>query len=291
MDLGRVGVWTWYLDTLPAGEACEVAAEIEELGYGALWVPEVLMREAFTNSLLLLDATERMVVATGIASIWVRTPEAAAAAHRTVSEAHPGRFVLGLGVSHAPMVEGMLHQSYDRPLSAMRAFLDGMDAATLMGPAPSEPPARVLGALGPKMLELAAAKTQGVHPYNVTPEHTAEARAVLGPDALLLPELAVTVETDPEKAREIGRRHLAIYVGLPNYTNNLRRFGFGDDDFADGGSDRLVDALVAWGDLDTIAERVSEHHDAGADHVAIQVLTDGTSPQHQWRELAPALLT
>jgi probable F420-dependent oxidoreductase len=293
MRLGPVGVWTAQLDGLPATQAHETAAELEELGYGAIWVPEAIMREAFTNSMLLLGGTSSIAVATGVANIWLRAPQAAAAAHRTVSEAHPGRFLLGLGVSHAPMVEGLLHQRYERPLTAMKHYLDEMDTALVMTPEPAEPPERVLAALGPKMLELAAAASNGAHTYNVTPEHTAFAREHLGPDALLAPEQAVVLESDQNEARRIGRAHLAIYVGLPNYTDNLRRFGFTDDDFSDGGSDRLVDALVAWGDEDRIAERVRAHHAAGADHVAVQVLSPAGLaglPADEWRRLAPALL-
>jgi probable F420-dependent oxidoreductase len=210
-----------------------------------------------------------------------------------LSEAFPGRFVLGLGVSHQPMVEGLRGQTYERPLAAMREYLERMDAAMYVAAEPAEPPRRVLAALGPKMLTLAAERTDGAHPYNVPPEHTAGAREILGPEKLLAPEQAVLLETDPTEARRIGRSHVAIYRDLPNYMNNLRRFGITDDDIADGGSDRLVDMLVAWGDVDAIRARVQAHLDAGADHVAVQVLTPerGTVPLDEWRELAPALLS
>lgn len=292
MDLGPIGLWTHAFDLLPAGEAREAAREVEELGYGAVWIPETVSREAMVNASLLLSGTSRLVVATGIASIWARPAQTAAAAHATLSEAYPGRFVLGLGVSHQPMVEGVLHQRYEKPYSAMVAYLDAMDGALVLVPPPAEPPRRVLGALGPRMLALAAERTDGAHPYNATPDHTAQARAMLGPEALLCPEQAVVLATDPAAARDAARRHLAIYLGLPNYAHNWRRLGFDDGDLADGGSDRLVDALVAWGDLDAIRARVQAHRDAGADHVCIQVvmpaLTD--DPRPVWRELAPALV-
>ncbi len=212
---------------------------------------------------------------------------------KTISEAFPGRFVLGLGVSHQPMVEGLRGQSYLSPADgdARVPRRDGHRRST-SPPSPPEPPRRVLAALGPKMLALAAERADGAHPYNVPPEHTAQAREILGPDKLLAPEQAVVLETDPAEARRIGRGHLAIYLDLPNYTNNLRRFGITDDDIADGGSDRLVDMVVAWGDADAIRARVQAHLDAGADHVAVQVLTAerGTLPLDEWRELAPALL-
>jgi probable F420-dependent oxidoreductase len=190
------------------------------------------------------------------------------------------------------MVEGLRGQTYERPLAAMREYLERMDTAMYAAAEPSEAPRRVLAALGPKMLALSAERTDGAHPYNVPPEHTARAREILGPAKLLAPEQAVLLETDPVEARRIGRGHLAIYLDLPNYMNNLRRFGITDDDIADGGSDRLVDTLVAWGDVDTIRARVQAHLDAGADHVAVQVLTPerGTVPLDEWRELAPVLL-
>jgi probable F420-dependent oxidoreductase len=211
---------------------------------------------------------------------------------KSVSEAYPGRFVLGLGVSHQPMVEGLRGQTYGRPLTAMREYLDRMDASVFMAAEPPETPRRVLAALGPKMLALAAERADGAHPYNVPPEHTARAREILGPDKLLAPEQAVVLETDPAEARRIGRGHVAIYRDLPNYTNNLRQFGITDDDLAGDGSDRVVDTMVAWGDVDAIRARVQEHLDAGADHVAVQVLTAdrGELPLDEWRELAPALL-
>jgi probable F420-dependent oxidoreductase len=208
-----------------------------------------------------------------------------------VSEAYPGRFILGLGVSHQPLVEGLRGHNYERPLATMRAYLESMDKAVVLAPASSAPQVRVLAALRPRMLELSGESAQGAHPYNTTPEHTARAREILGEGPLLLPEQAIVVESDPTTARTHAREHLSRYLGLPNYENGWRWLGFSDDDFADGGSDRLVDAVVAWGDTDAIVARLRAHLDAGADHVAVQVLGSGLldDPRPRWRELAPAL--
>jgi probable F420-dependent oxidoreductase len=292
MDLGRVGIWTFALDLQPVARAREVAAELEELGYGAIWIPDAVGRDPLVHAALLLGGTNRIAVGTGIAQIYGRDPMTMIGGWKTISEAFPGRFVLGLGVSHQPMVEGLRGQIYLPPLTAMREYLERMDTAMYVAAEPTDPPRRVLAALGPKMLALAAERTDGAHPYNVPPEHTSRAREILGPAKLLAPEQAVLLETDPAEARRIGRGHLAIYLDLPNYMNNLRRFGITDDDIADGGSDRLVDMLVAWGDVDAVRARVQAHLDAGADHVAVQVLTPerGTLPLDEWRKLAPALL-
>lgn len=292
VDPGRVGVWTFTLDRLPIGEARARAAELEELGFGAIWVPEALGRDALVNATLLLSATRACVVATGIASIYARTPAAMAAGWRTVSEAFPGRFLLGLGVSHEPMVTGIHRQTYGPPVATMRAYLDAMDATASFAAEPAKPPERVLAALGPRMLELAAKTTRGAHPYLVPPEHTERARALLGPGPLLAPEQMAVLDSDPERARAVARASLRIYLpGLPNYVNNLRRYGFGDDDLAPPLSDRLVDAIVVWGDETAIRDRVRAHHDAGADHVCVQVLGDDTDQvMADYRRLAPALL-
>jgi probable F420-dependent oxidoreductase len=292
MDLGQVGIWTFTLDLQPIARAREVAAELEELGYGAIWIPDAVGRDPLVHAALLLGGTSRIAVGTGIAQIYGRDPMTMTGGWKTISEAFPGRFVLGLGVSHQPMVEGLRGQTYGPPLTAMREYLERMDSAMYVAAEPTEPPRRVLAALGPKMLALAAERADGAHPYNVPPEHTARAREILGPEKLLAPEQAVLLETDPVEARRIGRGHMAIYLDLPNYMNNLRRFGITDDDIADGGSDRLVDTLVAWGDVDAVRARVQAHLDAGADHVAVQVLTPerGTLPLDEWRKLAPALL-
>jgi probable F420-dependent oxidoreductase len=292
MQLGRVGLWTFQLDLQPASRAREVAAELEELGWPTLWLPEAVGREALTNSALLLSATQEMVVATGVAQIWARDAMAAAAAQLTLCEAYGGRFLLGLGVSHQPMVDGLRGHRYERPLSAMRAYLDAMDGVFYVAPRPAEEPHRVLAALGPKMLALAGERALGAHTYFVPPEHTAVAREALGDGPLLCPEQAVVLSTDAEAARAIARTHMATYLSLPNYTNNLRRLGWTDDDLGGGGSDRLVDAIVAWGDLDAVSERVRAHHDAGADHVCLQILdADATAlPLEGWRRLAEVFL-
>ena len=291
MNIGRVGIWTFALDLQPAAKAQEAAAHIEELGYGAIWIPEALGREPLTSAGLLLAATRRIVLATGIANIWARDPIAMAAGQKTLTEAYPDRFLLGIGVSHAPLV-GMRGHDYEKPLSAMRRYLDAMDSAPFMAVGPATPPKRVIAALAPKMLQLAAERAWGSHPYFVPPEHTAYARKILGKGPLLAPEQAAVLETDPTKAREVARGHMATYLGLPNYANNLKRLGFTDDDIANGGSDRLVDAIVVWGTVDAVVKRVRAHHDAGADHVCVQVLDPDPRllPMRQWRELAPALL-
>ena len=292
MNLGRVGLWAFQLDLVPSSQAQEIAVEIEEMGFGALWIPEMIGRESFVSSTLLLSRTKTLVVATGIASIYARDALCANSAWNTVSEAFPDRFLLGLGVSHEVMVSGLRGHDYSKPYSAMKTYLDAMDNGLFTAAAPSSPPQKVLAALGPKMLELAAERTQGAHPYFIPVEHTAYAREVMGNRGWLCPEQAVVLESDPQRAREIARGHMAMYLTLPNYTNNLKRFGFTDEDLADGGSDRLVDAIVAWGDEDSVASRVQAHHDAGADHVCLQVLPpDGTSvPIELWRRLAPVVL-
>ncbi|MFI5394733.1 MAG: LLM class F420-dependent oxidoreductase [Candidatus Binatia bacterium] len=292
MDIGRVGIWSFTLELHPAARAQEAAAEVEALGYKALWIPEAMGREAFTHAGLLLAGTQRVVVATGIANIFARDAMTMAAAQKTLTEAYPDRFLLGIGVSHAPLVEGVRGHRYEKPLSTMRTYLDAMDAAPFLAVPPTAQPMRVIGALAPKMLKLAAEHAAGAHPYFVPPEHTARARQIMGKGPLLAPEQAVVLETDAGKARDIARTHMATYLGLPNYVNNLKRLGFTDDDVANGGSDRLVDAIVAWGNIDAIVKRVRAHHDAGADHVCVQVLDPDPRalPLRQWRELAPALL-
>jgi len=292
VDPGRVGIWTHTFDMTPATVAKAHVAELADLGYGAVWIPEAVGREALTAAAVLLSGEADIVVATGIASIWARDPVAMAGGLKTLTEAYPGRFLLGMGVSHQPAVDFLRGHHYDRPLARMRAYLDAMDSALFMALEPSQPPQRLLAALGPQMLELAAARTAGAHSYFVPVEHTMVARDALGPDALLCVEQAVVVDTDAARARALGRRHMAIYLSLPNYTNNLKRLGWTDEDLADGGSDALVDALVAWGDLDTVAARVRAQHDAGADHVCLQVFVDDENavPIEVWRRLAPAVL-
>lgn len=288
---GRVGLWTgaptWDLEN---AEHREAVAELDALGYGTLWLGMAPGDLRLVQGLL--ERTKKLVVATGITNIWTHEAADIGAAYQRVDRAAPGRALVGLGTSHAPIVE-RAGQTYAKPFSKLRSFVDELDAA----PEPLPVQARVLAALGPKALRLAGERSAGAHPYLTTPEHTAWAREVLGDGPLLAPEQKVVLETDPVKAREVARTGAGPYLALPNYLNNLRRLGYTDEDFADGGSDRLIDALVAWGDLDAIAARVRAHHDAGADHVAVQVLTGrspldrGTVlPREQWRELAPALL-
>jgi probable F420-dependent oxidoreductase len=289
--LGPVGAWLTLLGLRSAGEERAAAAEIERLGYPALWFGETpVNKEAFVHAGILLASTERIAIATGIASIYARDAAAANAAGNALAEAYDGRFVLGLGVSHAPAVAQRGHD-YGKPVTEMRRYLDAIDAADYGAPAPARPTPVVIAALRRRMLELARDRVHGAHPYLVTPAHTARARAILGPGPVLAPEQGVVLETDPDRARATAREHLTAYLRLPNYTNSWREDGFGDDDFADGGSDRLVDALIAWGDAETIAARVRAHHEAGADHVCIQpVIRDLDRALAALRGLAPGLL-
>lgn len=291
MQLGATGIWTNQLDNFPAAQAQEAAAELEELGFGALWFGESTGREALTNAGLLLAGTKRIVIGTGIANIYGRDPVTMAAAQKTLAEAYPNRFLLGLGVSHIPLVEQVRGHRYDKPIATMGAYLDAMDRAPYRAVPPSAKPLRVLAALGPKMLRLSAERADGAHPYNTTPRHTAQARELLGAGPYLCPEQAVVFETDSGKARAIARKFLSIYLTLPNYTNNFLRLGFQEADFANGGSDKLIDAVIAWGDLKTVLNRIHEHHSAGADHVCVQVLTEEpkTLPFREYRELASAI--
>ncbi|MCB1002447.1 MAG: LLM class F420-dependent oxidoreductase [Acidimicrobiales bacterium] len=291
VDLGRVGIWYGSIDALPTPEAQRAAQLVEELGFGSLWVAEAVGRDPFVSSAVLLSATTNLKLATGIANIYARDPMTMVAGQKTLAEAFPGRFLLGMGVSHGHLVAGVRKHDYSKPYSYMVEYLDKMDKALFMAKGPADDGGRLLAALGPKMLELSATRANGAHPYFTTPEHTAIAREALGADALLAPEQMCVLETDPVEARRIARAGMKIYLGLPNYWNNLKRLGFTDDDREDGGSDRLVDAVVVWGTEEQIAERVAEHHAAGADHVCVQVLQDGAAmPEAQWRRLAPALL-
>ena len=267
--LGTTGVWT-SIDHLPAGAAAEFAGQVEAWGYDTLWGPEAVGRDPFVLIAYLAAQTERLVFATGIANIYARDPMTMRAIQESVGELAGGRFVLGLGVSHAPMVEGVRGHVYGKPVTSMRNYLAAMEGATYLGPRPESATPIVIAALRENMLKLAAKATAGAHPYNVTPEHTARAREILGPDVTLAPEQMVLLETDATKARAIARQNLGIYLGLPNYRNNWLWQGFSEDDFADGGSDKLIDAIVCWGDEATIAARVQAHRDAGADHVCIQ---------------------
>jgi probable F420-dependent oxidoreductase len=292
VQVGPLGIWTRQLDDHPMARTREIALELEELGYGALWFGEAAGREALTNASLLLAGTKRIVIATGIANIYARDAVAMSAGQKTLTEAYPNRFLLGLGVSHAPLVEQLRGHRYEKPVATMRSYLDAMDQARYQSVPPLTKPVRVLAALGPKMLQLSGERADGAHPYNVTPEHTAHAREILGLQPYLCPEQAVVLETDPDKAREIGRIFTGLYLTLPNYTNNFLRLGFDESDFKNGGSNRLIDSIIAWGDLDAIRNRVHAHQSAGADHVCIQVLAADAKalPMREWRELASALI-
>lgn len=296
--IGKVGLWVSGIDLRSVAESAEIAAEIETLGYGALWLSEGLVRDPFMEVSTLLGATRSLVVGTGIAVIWGRHPRNVRLQTRSLLDAYPGRFVLGLGTSHARMVEDVLGLRYERPLSALREHLDRLDepdpildlAGIGGATAPTAP--RVLAALGPKALILARDRAAGAFSYLVTPEHTADARAILGPDRTLIVEQAVVTGLPADEARARARSHIAAYLGGEPYRASWRRLGFDDSDFADGGSDRLVNALVAIGE-DTIAERINAHLAAGADHVCLQALPADplTAPLDQWRNLAHLMPT
>lgn len=269
--IGRRGIW-WPTDAMPAPDAAAFAQWLESLGYGALWIPETLGRDPFAHAAYLLAETSSLVVATGIANIFNRHPGSMRQAQLTLAEQSGGRFLLGAGVSHAPIVAGVRKLDYSKPLTSMREHLQGMADSMFMAPAPATPPKTVIAALGPKMLELAASAADGAHPYWTTPEHTAQAKAVLGDDKMLCVEQKVVLCTDAAEARATARAALGVYIGLPNYYKNWFRLGFDESDLADGGSDRLIDTLVPWGTAEQIEARVAEHVDAGATHVCLQPL-------------------
>jgi probable F420-dependent oxidoreductase len=286
MKVTGTGVWAGQLRYGDTSLIAEAAAELDELGYTGLWIPDV-GGDVLDAMETLLAATEHAVVATGILNVWMHPAGEVAARRASWSHAWKRRALFGLGISHASLIDRDQPGRYTKPYETMCAYLDGLDTA--------EPPlpvsSRVLAALGPRMLALARDRATGVHPYLVPPEHIARAREIVGRDALIATEQAVVLDTDPLTARETARAHLAMYLPLPNYTNNLRRLGFDDDDLLRGGSDRLVDGIVAWGDVDAIAGRVAAQRDAGADHVCIQVLrADYAFPRTEWRALAPALV-
>ena len=276
-EIGRLGVWA-SLDGLSAPDAAAFAQRLEAWGYSALWTPEAVGRDPFSLIGYLAAKTETLVFATGIANIYARDPMTMKSIHKALGELAPGRFVLGLGVSHEHLVKRVRGHDYTKPLSTMRGYLDAMEAALYMGAEPAEEAPIVLAALRDKMLGLAASRTRGAHPYLVPPAHTARARKLMGPDAWLCPEQMVLLESDPKKARAVGRANLKVYIGLPNYQNNIKQFGFTDEDFANGGSDRLVDEIIAWGDVSTIRARIQAHWDAGADHVCIQAFRSDGKP-------------
>jgi probable F420-dependent oxidoreductase len=272
MKLDKLGVWA-AVDSKTAKDAAAFAQRLERLGFGALWIAESFGKEALASSSWLLAQTNELVVGTMIASIYARDPLAAACGQITLNEQSGGRFLFGLGVSHAPMIEARGH-TYGKPVATMRKYLQEMKSAQSYAPAPPETPKTLIAALGPKMLELARDEADGALPYNGTPEHTAQAREILGPGKLLCVEQAVILEKDRDAAFRRGKAFLKHYTERPNYANNWLRLGFTEADLADGGSDRLFDAIIAWGDEKAVMERVEQHWAAGADHVCIQAIGD-----------------
>ncbi|MBV9327585.1 MAG: TIGR03620 family F420-dependent LLM class oxidoreductase [Chloroflexi bacterium] len=289
MQLGSTGVWSGvFRQEKP--EVLKAAAEIEDLGYGAIWMPGGQHAGLADHLQNLLKATRRAVVATGIVSIWTHPASATAATHHALEHAFPDRFLLGIGISHQRAVEGA-GITYAKPLSKLREYLEELDAA----PQPVPVDERILASLGPLSLKLARDRSLGTHPYFMPVEHTRISRAAVGPGKIVAPEQMVVLETNAERARTIARAAADRYLHAPNYVNNLLRLGFTDADIANGGSERLIDALIAWGEPAVIAQRIAEHHAAGADHVCIQVLTetpgDLDAAMAGWRQLAPALNT
>jgi probable F420-dependent oxidoreductase len=276
VDLGKIGIWTSYrpFGVERAGEAAKL---VEQLGYSAWWIGGSPHAPAVRP---VLAATSTLVAATGILNVWDNEPAETAAAVVEIRRGFPGRFMLGIGIGHREATT-----EYRTPLDTMRAFLDGLDASATPPPADE----RCLAALGPKMLDLARERAAGAHPYFVPVAHTRFARERLGPGPLLAPEQGVVLDEDPTAAKAKAREHLARYLQLPNYTNNLLRHGLTEDDLRDGGSDRLLEAIVVTGGVEAVAERIREHREAGADHVCLQVLGEGLLPLAQWRALAEGL--
>ncbi len=271
MDLGKKGVF-WFTDALTPTQLVELAQRTEQLGYSALWYPEVMSYKSFGLGGFLLSNTDRLIIASGIANIYARDATATKQGQHTLAKLYGGRFLLGLGVSHVPLVENARGHQYRQPVATMRAYLDTMDKALAIAPPLDEAPPMVLAALGPQMTALAGRRTAGAFPYNVTPEHTARARAIIGPDKWLCVEQKVLLLQEPSKARQVARQAMAFYLPLTNYRNNWLRLGFGEEDLAGGGSDRFLDAMVAWGNETAIRQRIQAHLDAGASHVCIQPL-------------------
>ncbi len=270
MNIGKIGIW-FHTDALSAAEAVRLVQRIEKLGYGAFWFGEGFGRDPLAHAAHLLSHTSKLVIATGIASIYSRDAVAMVGASNALAEQSGGRFLLGLGVSFPPLVEPRGHR-FGPPLQTMRAYLSQMKKTIYASVPPQDEPPVVLAALGPKMMQLAATETRGSHPCNVTPEYTAEARRLMGPDAWICVEQKVVLETDPSRAREIARAGLALYMKVPHQQKNWHRMGLEEADYRGHGTDRFVDALVAWGDRDAIQRRVQAHLDAGATHVCIQPL-------------------
>jgi probable F420-dependent oxidoreductase len=289
--MGRAGVWSFALQRLAAAEEQAAAREFESLGFAATWIPESIgSKDIFAHSAILLAATERLVIAPGIANIYARDPMAMANGARALGEAYPGRFVLGIGVSHAPSVKTR-GGDYGKPVETMRTYLEAMLASQYAAPEPDPPVPLVLAALGPRMLELAAERTDGAHPYFVPVEHTIEARKRLGAEPFLGVEQAAVLTADREAGLRIARAFAKTYLALPNYANNLRRLGWSDEDLAGEGTERLIDAVIAIGDVDAIVRRIRDHLDAGADHVCVQIREqDSADPAlGAYSELASAL--
>jgi probable F420-dependent oxidoreductase len=285
MKLGKLGVW-YFTEGMSATQAAEAAQRIETLGYAALWLPESVGRNPFAHAAWLLAKTSSLIIATGIASIYHREPGVTMAAQKTLAEQSGNRFLLGLGVSHKPMVEGVRGLKYGQPVATMRDYLTKMDASPYSAVPPSEVPPRVIAALGPKMLELARDMCTGAHPYFTSPDHTAMARKVLGPTPWLCVEQKVILETDPTKARTLARAAAQMYLGLPNYRNNWLRSGMTEADLSNGGSDRFIDATFAWGTVDAVKARIKAQCDAGASHVCIQpVNPNGRMGDLHWQAL------
>jgi probable F420-dependent oxidoreductase len=285
MQLGKLGVWA-AMDVMTAAEGAAFAQRVEGWGYAALWLPESRGRNVLAHSAWLLANTTSLVIAPGIANIYARDAMAMANGQRGLAEQSGGRFLLGIGVSHAPSVTGLRGHVYGRPVATMRNYLNEMNLAPYAAPPPLEPPLTILAALRPRMLALSAELADGAHPYNVPPEHTAEARRILGGGKLLCPEVWVLLETTASAARSAARQALAPYLQLDNYVSNWRRLGFSDDEMAGGGSDRFIDANVAWGTEAAIRKRLQEHWDAGADHVCIQSINPDGSRRPDERVLA-----
>ncbi|MDX2379086.1 MAG: TIGR03620 family F420-dependent LLM class oxidoreductase [Acidimicrobiia bacterium] len=281
--LSTTGVW-YFTDAMSAGEAADVAGRIESLGYSTLWLPDTVGRDPFAHIAWLASQTESLQFATGIANIFHRHPGPMKQAANTLAEQTSGRFVLGLGVSHGPLVAGLRGLDYSKPLTKMREYLAAMDASPFGAAAPEEQPLRLLAALGPKMLELSTSAADGAHPYWTTPAHTANAREILGPDALLCVEQKVVLSTDADAARAAGIEALGIYAALPNYRNNWKRLGFTEDEI-ERRDNRFVDSVVVWGDEDRVRAGVQAHYDAGADHVCVQPLSTEGALTLDWRAL------
>lgn len=284
MNIGKLGVF-YFIDAFTAPQAANFARSVEKMGYGALWYPEAVGRNSVVTAAWLLSQTTELVVASGIANIFARDAQASAAARASLNELSGGRFLLGLGVSHPPLVEDMRGHSFNKPLTRMKEYLKKMEKAVYQAPAPEKSGETVLAALGPKMTTLAGEMTDGAHPYNVTPAHTAKAREILGPNKKLYVEQKIVLETDPQKARAIAKESLAIYLPMVNYQKNWAREGFQPEDW-EKPTDKLLDAMVAWGDAETINKRIQEHFQAGADHVCLQPL--GDDPLATLKPFAPA---